>query len=255
MRDLSEAVALIALEIHPDRISAICSALTTASSHDFSGIVKSYVGIGCPSQLISQFDEALAKNPVASGSHLALMFQAASMTATLAARFSSSELVWTGPQSGLVPVRHTEQVLIGLIDSAKERLFVVSFVAFSLPAVQAALGRAMNRGVSIQFLLELSDERGGKVSTDSFKLLKSHLPNAVFYRWDQTLADNQSKAAVHAKCAVADGREAFITSANLTSAAMERNIEIGVLFSGGSIPDQLERQLMSLVNTKHFKPA
>ena len=57
-------------------------------------------------------------------------------------------------------------------------------------------------------------------------------------------------AAVHAKCAVADSKLAFITSANLTTAAMERNMELGMLIRGGSVPQQLRQHLAALVNTK-----
>ncbi len=55
---------------------------------------------------------------------------------------------------------------------------------------------------------------------------------------------------VHAKVAVADGRVCFITSANLTGHAMEKNMEAGVLISGGYIPKLLESHLQSLVDTQ-----
>jgi len=56
--------------------------------------------------------------------------------------------------------------------------------------------------------------------------------------------------AVHAKCAVSDGKLAFITSANLSTAAMERNMELGVLVRGGHLPDELHRHLNALVATE-----
>jgi len=39
-----------------------------------------------------------------------------------------------------------------------------------------------------------------------------------------------SPACQHAKCILVDGVTAFITSANFTESAHERNIELGVLF-------------------------
>jgi cardiolipin synthase A/B len=39
----------------------------------------------------------------------------------------SVELVWTGPEVGLVPLRRTEQVVLQVIDSASRRLLVVSY--------------------------------------------------------------------------------------------------------------------------------
>ena len=40
------------------------------------------------------------------------------------------------------------------------------------------------------------------------------------------------------------------TSANLTGYAMEKNMEAGVLISGGRIPKLLDEHLRSLVDTK-----
>ena len=55
------------------------------------------------------------------------------------------------------------------------------------------------------------------------------------------------KGKVQAKVAVADRRECFLTSANLTDHAMEKNIEVGVLISGGAIPRNLHDHLEALV--------
>jgi phosphatidylserine/phosphatidylglycerophosphate/cardiolipin synthase-like enzyme len=59
---------------------------------------------------------------------------------------------------------------------------------------------------------------------------------------------------VHAKVAVADKTSCFITSANLTGYAMEKNMEAGVLISGGRIPRLLDDHLRSLVDTKTVSP-
>ena len=40
----------------------------------------------------------------------------------------------------------------------------------------------------------------------------------------------------HRHTVTMDGRLAFVTSANLTSVAMERNMELGVLLRGGAVP-------------------
>ena len=253
MRDLSEIVALIALEVHPDRVAAICSALASSPSQDAVNIVKNCVGAGFSSQLMHQFGGAMERHPNASCADLALMFQAASMTAVLAAKISSSELVWTGPATGLVPVRHTAQVLAGLIDQAIHELFFVSFVAYDVHSIISALQRALLRGVKLSVLVEQSKEHGGNLTVDSLGKLKRRIPDAKFYIWDRSgFADSSLSASVHAKCAVADSSVAFITSANLSDAAMERNMELGVLINRGVLPEQLHRHLKALVATRHI---
>jgi len=73
--------------------------------------------------------------------------------------------------------------------------------------------------------------------------------SARLYAWRER-ADAFVDGRVHAKVAVADGSTCFITSANLTGYAMDRNMEAGLLVSGGHVPRLLEQHLQSLVDTK-----
>jgi phosphatidylserine/phosphatidylglycerophosphate/cardiolipin synthase-like enzyme len=184
---------------------------------------------------------------------LAAALRGASVTAALQERRGSVEMVWTGPSTGQVPVRHTEQVLCEVIESARSRLFIVSFVAYEVPSVSKALRDAADRRVVVEVLLESSTERGGKVTVDSVRTMKEAVPSANVYVWRIGSGKNTPVSAmgsVHAKCAVADGEVAFITSANLSTAAMERNMEVGVLVRGGHLPDELRRHLEALVGTR-----
>ncbi|MCW2314045.1 phospholipase D-like domain-containing protein [Rhodoferax antarcticus] len=73
------------------------------------------------------------------------------------------------------------------------------------------------------------------------------------FAW-QDKADSFADGRVHAKVAVADGSICFITSANLTGHAMEKNMEAGVLISGGHIPRLLDDHLWSLIDTNVIEP-
>ena len=253
MKALSEAVAHIAMEVHPERIEAICSALGVGQNAHIFGAVRSGLGAAFSPRLMQAFEAALSANPHVTSGELSAMFRASSTTAALAAGALSVELVWTGPGTGMVPVRHTAQVLTGLIAEARERLFLVSFVAYHVGTVIAALQRAIERGVQVSVLLERSKEHGGNVTVDSIAMLKLSLPRAQFYEWDKSSGDTAQTASVHAKCAVADGGVAFVTSANLTEAAMERNMELGVLLRGGQVPRLLDQHLAALVTTKQLR--
>ena len=184
MTDLNEAVARIAMEIHPDRIDAVCSALGLRENSNIIATVKDALGATFSPRLIKGLADALKINPKTSSEELSTMFRASSATASLAAGASSVEFVWTGPATGIVPVRHTAQVLTGLIDEARERIFLVSFVAYNVADIIAALQRALERGVRLTMLLETSTEQGGNVTVDSISMLKKNLPRAQFYQWD-----------------------------------------------------------------------
>ena len=130
----------------------------------------------------------------------------------------------------------------------------MSFVAYNVENVIRALERSLARGVAVHILVERAQKDGGNLNVDSLGMLKRTLPRATFYEWDKgKTANDFSHASVHAKCAVADGALAFVTSANLTEAAMERNMELGVLIRGGQLPRALESHLIALGTTKQLK--
>lgn len=162
------------------------------------------------------------------------------------------ELVWTGPSSRLIATRKTEQALLEVIDAAKVKIFITSFVAYNVTAIMSALQRATDRGVKISMLLESSERHGGGVSIDAIAQMRVAFPAAKIYFWhdkDESFVGGK----VHAKVAVCDGELCFISSANLTGHAMEKNMEAGVLIRGGALPRKLHDHLEALVTIKILK--
>jgi len=250
MDDLLAVIAELGLELHPDRISIVASKIETLGSVEQFALTRSSFGPNADKDLVDRLDRAWRNSKVTSPREVAAALRGASVAATLRENRGATELVWTGPSTGQVPVRHTEQVLCEVINAAKRRLFLVSFVAYEVDSIIRALRGAIGRQVQIDVLLESSDKHGGRVTYDSAKAMKGSLPSIDVYVWssDKKLP-GQLSGAVHAKCAVADGELAFITSANLTSAAMERNMELGVLVKGGDLPFELHRHLEALITT------
>jgi cardiolipin synthase len=253
MSDLWKVIGDLALELHHDRIKQIAGMIETISSPDEIGRISASFGSPVSPASITRISNEWKSAPQVTSGQIAAALRTAAKTAEAVRQSVIIDLVWTGPSSNLVPVRHTEQVLWELIDSARQRLFVVSFVAYEVHSVLQALNRADERRVEISFLLESSDRHGGRVSVDSVKKMKAAVPGAHVYIWSADAKERDTGGlggAVHAKCAVADGRTAFITSANLSTAAMERNMELGVRIEGGHLPSQLDRHLQALVTTK-----
>jgi cardiolipin synthase len=157
--------------------------------------------------------------------------------------------VWTGPSSQLVATRKTEQALLEVIGATTERLFITSFVAYNVSAIMAALRRAADRDVQISMLLESSDKHGGGVTIDAIAHMRTALPSARVYFW-QDKDESFVGGKVHAKVAVCDGSLCFISSANLTGHAMEKNMEAGVLIRDGALPSRLHAHLEALATIK-----
>ena len=75
---------------------------------------------------------------------------------------------------------------------------------------------------------------------------------APLLRWSpqRRIRDERGHAGLmHAKAAVGDSTVAFFTSANLTEAALERNMELGVLIRGGKLPLAIERLVDNLTES------
>ena len=60
-------------------------------------------------------------------------------------------------------------------------------------------------------------------------------------------------ARLHAKAVVADSRDVLLTSANLSSAAFNRNLELGVLIRGGDVAASIQRHFDALIATGELK--
>ena len=245
MSNLWRTIAELCSELHPDRVSAIATGIEGLSGYEDLQRVRKRFGPNSGKELYGRLEHAWKYNASVSVLEVAAALRAASETASLHSAAEILELVWSGPSTGVIPIRHTEQVICELIDGAYVDLFLVSFVAYNVKRVLDALKAAITRGVDVRILMELSNEDGGALSFDSLGLIQKAIPTAEFYAWKKT--GDQEKGSVHAKCAVADIKTAFVSSANLTGAAMEWNMEAGVLVKGGAMPIQLARHLKELI--------
>jgi len=164
------------------------------------------------------------------------------------------QLVWTGPDVNQVPVRRSEQVLLDIINNAENSLYLISFVLINVPAIESALSQAIGRGVDVRLLLESEDKEETSGFRSTIERLNLEIPGLALYYWPRANRESivGGFARVHAKCAVADRSKAFLTSANLTSAALDKNIEMGVRIDGGSIPATMEQQFIWMIRSKEI---
>lgn len=75
----------------------------------------------------------------------------------------------------------------------------------------------------------------------------------VYYDPRSLTSFGEDTACLHAKCVVVDDARAFVTSANLTEAAHERNIEAGVLLDDPLFARHLRRQFESLIDKRYVR--
>ncbi len=175
------------------------------------------------------------------------------------------ELVWTGPETTGSRSRDTSAVARELFSTAESSVLVSTFAIWQGADVFKPLAERMAARPALRVRLFVNVMRPSGSNEDEAAITKAFLKafRKKDWPWDavpelyydpRSLAPNASERSVlHAKCIVADDRRAFVTSANFTEAAHERNIEAGLLLDNQTIALALTRQFDSLVHAKVLK--
>jgi cardiolipin synthase len=181
---------------------------------------------------------------VLSGRALAIALRA-SVSAVAAERRQTpqTEVVWTGPNVVGSFLRTTREVVREILRNAKTEILIVGYWIAArdngegiIEEVIASLAEAVSKGVRVTMIV---DERLRPDGRDNRGVLLSLWPTSVplpnLLTWRLPPDDRHLK--LHAKTMIADRREVLITSANLTSYALDRNIEVGVRIVGRPAAD------------------
>ena len=122
---------------------------------------------------------------------------------------------------------------------------------------------AAEPALRVRFCVNLSPVEGGGeaavIRAFLVEFQKSHWPGGcplpAFYYDPRTITPRPAlQHRLHAKCVVVDGEQAFISSANFTEAAHERNIEVGVLLHSRSSAMRLVGFFEHLISSGHLVP-
>lgn len=149
------------------------------------------------------------------------------------------EVVVTGPDSPAAPVRLTSEVVRQLIDQAAQRVTLVSYAAYRMASVITALDAAVARGVSVNLILESAENLDGGGGAHAYAKYRT-------YHWPIDRRE-PPEAKLHAKAVIIDSRDVLLTSANMTNAAYDKNIELGVLCRGGGVARQVQAHFDALI--------
>lgn len=168
------------------------------------------------------------------------------------------ELVWTGPEAISAVARDTAVVLRELFESAEERVVLAGYSFRNITQVLGPLREVMRtRGVAAKFFVDIDQVQSSVSDPDAY--VQSSLQAWVDTNWRfgrpypevycdrRVLAPAPPWSSLHAKCVAVDGARAFVSSANFTGRAQERNIEVGVLLHDTTFAAQLERQWVGLI--------
>jgi phosphatidylserine/phosphatidylglycerophosphate/cardiolipin synthase-like enzyme len=186
------------------------------------------------------------------------------MVERAASRTRKPDLVWSGPEVPGLHARDTRRVYEELLGSAEHSIWASTYAFFDGPKAFEVLARRMEAtpALRVTLLLNIQRKRGDTTASESLvRAFADHFwktdwpgstrPN-VFY--DPRALELEGPGGVlHAKAVVADDEAVFITSANLTEAALDRNIELGVLIRDRAFALTIGGYFQTLIDRDRLK--
>jgi len=94
------------------------------------------------------------------------------------------ELAWTGPDTGIHLFRWPEQAILQALDSARQRIPLVSFAVYKIGNVRDAPVRAAARGVRLTVVVETPEKLDGEAEYSTIRALGDEVTAcAAVYFW------------------------------------------------------------------------
>jgi phosphatidylserine/phosphatidylglycerophosphate/cardiolipin synthase-like enzyme len=175
------------------------------------------------------------------------------------------DLVWSGPEVPGVPARDTRQVYEELLGSAQRSICACTFAYFDGPKAFEVLAKRMDTvpDLRVTLLLNIQRRKGDTTAPDTLvrkfadRFWGTDWPGTkrprVYYD-PRSLELSGPEGVLHAKAVVADDEAVFVTSANLTEAALDRNFEIGLLFRDRALAASVSSYFRGLIDRKFLQP-
>ena len=202
-------------------------------------------------------------------SHIAYWLRLLAQERILAQKISDTmDFVWTGEEFQGMESRDTAVVVKELFNMAKSSILLATYAIDRGKKAQELfqdLAYRLDRDSVLQMRMFINVQRPYKNEESAIRLLKNFAQNfrseiwpghrlpEVFYYPPALSNVPGPKACLHAKCVVIDEEQVFITSANFTEAAHQRNIEAGVLIKNRFAAQGVRNQFEMLVSREIFK--
>ena len=182
-----------------------------------------------------------------------------------ASRTPRPDLVWSGPEVPGLYARDTRRVYEELLGSAERTVWASTYAFFDGPRAFEVLARRMDARSELRVTLLLNIQRKRGDTTAAEQLVRRFADRfwatdwpgssrpSVFY--DPRALESEGPAGVlHAKALVVDDEAVFVTSANLTEAALDRNIEVGLLVRDRALALTLSSHFRGLIDRGLLRP-
>jgi hypothetical protein len=176
------------------------------------------------------------------------------------------DLVTTGPDNGGVATRDTSVVVSNLFRSAEQSVMLAGYAVYQGQKVFRALADRMLERAALKVRMYLDIQRKVGDTSAPCELVQAFrhwfctaqwpperpLPE-VYYNARSLVLEHDKRNALHAKCVVVDGQRVFVSSANFTEAAQQRNIEVGILLNSAAVAERLNQFFIGMEVAGHLE--
>jgi phosphatidylserine/phosphatidylglycerophosphate/cardiolipin synthase-like enzyme len=175
------------------------------------------------------------------------------------------DLVTTG--GGVGGGNRTTGLVVGeLFRNAQQSVLVAGYSVYQGQRVFQALADRMQEipGLPVRLFLDIQRRPGNTSASSELvrefanRFRTSQWPSGrplpqVFYDPRSLSPEPGKTASIHAKCIVIDEFDLFVSSANFTEAAQQRNIEVGLRLRSSILAGRVVRFFGSLLTNGHFE--
>ena len=180
-------------------------------------------------------------------------------------RTPQPDLVWSGPEVPGLHARDTRRVYEELLSSAERSVWASTFAFWDGPKAFKVLAKRMDEIPELRVVLLLNIQRTWGDTTAADHLVRKFADRFWQADWPgssrprvffdpRSLQLGGPAGVLHAKAVVADDEAVFVTSANLTEAALDRNIEVGVLVRDRALALSVSSYFQVLIDRGLLKP-
>jgi phosphatidylserine/phosphatidylglycerophosphate/cardiolipin synthase-like enzyme len=171
------------------------------------------------------------------------------------------DVVTTGPEAPGINNRDTSVVVRELFTHSQKSVLIAGYAVYQGQRLFQALADRMTDlpDLKVQMFLDIQRRPGDTTSareilrrfSDRFRTQQwpkdRRLPD-VFFDPRALETDTQKKACLHAKCIVVDRKDLFVSSANFTEAAQQRNLEVGLLIHSSVLAQRVQGHFEALLD-------
>jgi phosphatidylserine/phosphatidylglycerophosphate/cardiolipin synthase-like enzyme len=180
-------------------------------------------------------------------------------------RVPRPDLVWSGPEVPGLHARDTRRVYEELLGSAARSIWASTYAYFDGPRAFEVLATRMDStpDLHVTLLLNIQRRKGDTTAAEQLvrrfadRFWETDWPGSsrprVFYD-PRSLELDGPGGVLHAKAVVADDETVFVTSANLTEAALDRNIEVGFLVRDPALAASVAVHFRGLIDRGMLHP-